>query len=683
MRTKFGTNWPAVAGLMLLLWAGVAPVQAEITAEHRKELEEIRKELPKVQTLIAKKNPEDAARLLDSLHARLHTVVLEAEIEETDRAVAGLLSQIDAKKKLVSKLVGGNNFPTKGVPLKGNAAAKNGAQIDFAKEVAPILVANCVRCHNADEAKGGLRLDTYAGLLSGGKTGKILTPGRSNGNDIIERLTADGPAMMPKGGRPLPVGDVLIITRWIDQGAKFTGDKKQLLSDLAGAYRAGTNSLPNETPDPESPRNKNTAKGRKPAKSGPVEIPKATGSEVVSFSRDIAPFMVNLCVGCHSGGGRGVQQTGFSLESIESLMRGGKSGPVVVPGNLEESRLWQLVGEQQPIKMPPGDAVLITRRNHRNLKTWILEGARFDTNNPKATLRSLVPTEEEIEAKKFSGLSAADFEKIRREQIDELWKKAFPELSPVQTEAGKDFLLCGSVPESRLKQVAQWAEEDSTKLRRFFHEKADGTLWRGKLAVFILKDRSEYEEFARTHDNADVIPRDVHGHAKCKPSFATAYVVLHDTGDDPSPATPSLRVSLTEQLTQALLLRSKNRLPDWVGRGTGLVIASRANLRSEYFRHLSSQAPKLLAALNSPGEVFGASTFSSDDIGPIGFTLVYYMIKNGAGGEGAFVRFVKDLQEGMSLENALQKVYNVTKDGLGTSYAASLASQRGTRKRGK
>src|SRR5438045_4891679 len=102
-------------------------------------------------------------------------------------------------------------------------------------------------------------------------------------------------------------------------------------------------------------------------------------------------------------------------------MKRGKSGRLVLPGNTKESRLWHLVGEQDPIKMPPGQA-LITRTNHANLKTWIEEGAKFDGPDPKATLRSLVPTDAEKRAKELASLSPDELARRRKARAQELWK---------------------------------------------------------------------------------------------------------------------------------------------------------------------------------------------------------------------------------------------------------------------
>ena len=89
-----------------------------------------------------------------------------------------------------------------------------------------------------------------------------------------------------------------------------------------------------------------------------VVVAKPTGTETVSFKNDIAPFMTNLCLRCHGGNN---PRSGFSLETFEKLLQGGDSGRVVLPGNLDGSRLWDLVGKQDPIKMPMGQARIRTQ----------------------------------------------------------------------------------------------------------------------------------------------------------------------------------------------------------------------------------------------------------------------------------------------------------------------------------
>ena len=49
----------------------------------------------------------------------------------------------------------------------------------FEKQVRPVLVQHCYRCHSASakKLKGGLRLDTRLGVLRGGTSGPAVVPG--------------------------------------------------------------------------------------------------------------------------------------------------------------------------------------------------------------------------------------------------------------------------------------------------------------------------------------------------------------------------------------------------------------------------------------------------------------------------------------------------------------------------
>src|SRR5258708_1010766 len=49
--------------------------------------------------------------------------------------------------------------------------------VEFVTEVKPILETSCVRCHNPEKGKGGLRLDNKADAFKGGDDGVVIVPG--------------------------------------------------------------------------------------------------------------------------------------------------------------------------------------------------------------------------------------------------------------------------------------------------------------------------------------------------------------------------------------------------------------------------------------------------------------------------------------------------------------------------
>ncbi len=96
-------------------------------------------------------------------------------------------------------------------------------QVDFAKDIQPILENNCYECHGPKKQKGGLRLDQKATALQGGETGPLVVAGKSAESLIILALTGtkDGLAQMPKKRDPLPADQIGLLRAWIDQGAAW------------------------------------------------------------------------------------------------------------------------------------------------------------------------------------------------------------------------------------------------------------------------------------------------------------------------------------------------------------------------------------------------------------------------------------------------------------------------------
>jgi len=108
-------------------------------------------------------------------------------------------------------------------------------------------------------------------------------------------------------------------------------------------------------------------------------------SKQVSFKDDVTPILVSNCLLCHVGG-EGSEKSGFSLQSYDSLMKGTKFGPVIVPGDGESSTLYRLIAQkvEPEIQMPPhhdeslavGRLDPLTPEQVETIKMWIDQGAK-------------------------------------------------------------------------------------------------------------------------------------------------------------------------------------------------------------------------------------------------------------------------------------------------------------------
>lgn len=108
------------------------------------------------------------------------------------------------------------------VSLAAQNPTQTPAAVDFARDIQPILQANCYECHGAQKTKAHLRLDSPAGIAKGGESGAIFVPGNSEQSLIVRRvLGLDGDDRMPKDGDPLSAAQITLIRSWIDQGAKW------------------------------------------------------------------------------------------------------------------------------------------------------------------------------------------------------------------------------------------------------------------------------------------------------------------------------------------------------------------------------------------------------------------------------------------------------------------------------
>ena len=108
---------------------------------------------------------------------------------------------------------------------------------------------------------------------------------------------------------------------------------------------------------------------------GEIRVPSATSVEF--FESKIRPLFVQHCHVCH-GLGRG--HGGLNLESAQALRAGGESGPAVVPGNPDESRMLIAVRRLGELKMPPETP--ISDAEIEDLRKWIADGADWPPDAP-------------------------------------------------------------------------------------------------------------------------------------------------------------------------------------------------------------------------------------------------------------------------------------------------------------
>jgi WD40 repeat protein len=117
------------------------------------------------------------------------------------------------------------------------------------------------------------------------------------------------------------------------------------------------------------------AQGRKVE---PIKVIELKRTDPVAYEKEIEPIFYKHCITCHSGSEK---KGRFDLGSYETLVKGGKRGPAIMPGKSENSLLVKLAGRTQKPYMPPLDEENpLSPEELALVKLWIDQGARAPTS---------------------------------------------------------------------------------------------------------------------------------------------------------------------------------------------------------------------------------------------------------------------------------------------------------------
>jgi hypothetical protein len=120
----------------------------------------------------------------------------------------------------------------------GPAFGQSAGEEFFEKHVRPVLVERCLACHAAAKTKGGLRLDTRAGLQAGGDGGPVVEAGKPDASRLIGAVRYAGDLHMPPAAK-LPAAEIAALQKWVLLGTPWP-DRVELAPPDAIAKAAKT-----------------------------------------------------------------------------------------------------------------------------------------------------------------------------------------------------------------------------------------------------------------------------------------------------------------------------------------------------------------------------------------------------------------------------------------------------------
>ncbi|MEO2023931.1 MAG: PSD1 and planctomycete cytochrome C domain-containing protein, partial [Pirellulaceae bacterium] len=179
-------------------------------------------------------------------------------------------------------------------------------------------------CHNPKSSKAELDLTTIAGMRAGGESGKLVVAGKPNTSLLIQKVVEG--EMPPEGKEPLTRQEIKLLTQWVQTGGKLA---------------------------------------------------ESTESQAIS-QWTILPILQLRCTVCH---GTRKKEGGLDLRTVAAILKGGKSGPAIVPGKPAASLLLKRIhdGEMPPRRelvkysvkpMDTSEVALVAK--------WIKQGATMD-----------------------------------------------------------------------------------------------------------------------------------------------------------------------------------------------------------------------------------------------------------------------------------------------------------------
>ncbi|MFN6205822.1 MAG: DUF1549 domain-containing protein [Planctomycetota bacterium] len=109
------------------------------------------------------------------------------------------------------------------------------AEVSYARDIRPILLARCVGCHQGARTEGDYLMTDFARLVGEGESGRAaIVPGKPDESFLIEQITpVNGKAEMPTEGPPLSEREIALVRKWIEQGANNDWQRSEQNFSLA------------------------------------------------------------------------------------------------------------------------------------------------------------------------------------------------------------------------------------------------------------------------------------------------------------------------------------------------------------------------------------------------------------------------------------------------------------------
>jgi hypothetical protein len=122
--------------------------------------------------------------------------------------------------------------------------------------------------------------------------------------------------------------------------------------------------------------------------------------QIEFFEKKVRPILVGNCYACHSADTK--PAGGLRVDDRNGLLRGGDTGPAVVPGDPEKSLLLERVRHANPKRRMPKEGNQLTETQIADLTTWIKEGVAWPAEKIPTSIGRPGPSYERLRARHWA-----------------------------------------------------------------------------------------------------------------------------------------------------------------------------------------------------------------------------------------------------------------------------------------
>lgn len=566
---------------------------------------------------------ESASLLDDGKPAKASEMIAEAaamltRLAELDRPPSALRGLCERARELKDRLAfEGADVAHIDIPATPRGVAKSRAGApsppeavptspgpSFLNAVAPILVKHCGGCHVTGRG-GDFQMPSYDALMKSG----MVQKGFGESSRLVEVILSGD---MPRGGGSVPPADIATLVAWIDRGAAFDGPDGSV--PLVAAPRPGA-------PAPPPVR-------------GPVKL--SPGD--VSFAFEVAPVLLEHCAGCHDADD---PEGGLRMESLASLVRGGQTGPALVPGASASSLLVRklrgtdIEGQRMPLGKDPLPTETIDRIAH-----WIDQGIKLDLLTPRTPLADVAA------AGRARSLSHEELASARFSAAGGVWRRAIADAAdPVVLTRDSRVCIVSNLSPSRVETLAAAADRfEGLIAEACFGEGTERPLVKGGVVLFAFAKPYDYSDFWVNVIGAER-PKGLLGGAGVAGDVAYGALVV------PEGAKEHLDVEfrLAEQMTAAALVA--RGVPVWFASGAARVVAAKLVPRSAPAKGWRGDANERITRIRSAADLVAGRADLADS------TAAGAAFFAASGGMTKLPGLVAELDAGMPFEAAFTTMF--------------------------